>query len=102
MKILKLSVQVTAATFVAFVLPFLFFSVCGFSVPHPVETLAVCAVYLLPVMIILLVIYVSAVGIGGFMDGLRSRSTSRLIVAFSYLVFVGFIVASIIRLSWGK
>lgn len=102
MRTLKLSVQLSAASFLALLLPFLFFSVCGFAVPHSIEMLAVYGVYLLPVVILLLLIYVSAVGIRGFAAGLRSRSTARIAVAFSFLVIVALIVAGIFRVLWRK
>jgi hypothetical protein len=75
MKTLKLSVQLSAARFVALVLPFLLFSVCGLAVPHITLTFARWALYLLPAVIVLLLIYCNAVGVRVFVHGLRSQRT---------------------------
>jgi hypothetical protein len=102
MKTLKLSVQLSAASFVALVLPFLLFSVCGLAVPHITVTFARWALYLLPAVIVLLLIYCNAVGVRVFVHGLRSGSWSTLVKALLYLVVVGFVVATLIRVLWPK
>jgi hypothetical protein len=97
MRILKLSVQWSAGCLAVLVVPFLLFSVCGVQVPHTAVILARCAVYLIPLVIVLLLVYCSAVGFGNFLHGLRTQSWGALVGAVVFLVVVGFIVASLIR-----
>src|SRR6185437_1366924 len=102
MKTLRLSVKLSAMAFIALVLPFLLFNICGLRIPRMIEIIAVWSMYLLPVVIVLLVIYVNAVGIRVFLNGVRSHSKAKVIQASVFLVIVGFIVAGIFRLLWRK
>jgi hypothetical protein len=102
MKTLKLSVQLVAGCLVILIVPFLLFSVCGVQVPRIAATLARCAGCLIPVVVVFLLIYCSAVGVGGFRAGWRSQSWAKSIKSLVFLVIVGFILASLIRVLWSK